>query len=139
MFGTERSAVSVVKRLLQRRKEATSLGFDKSFWSMLETRFLQCKHCLYRLLTSNIYAKIFSHICVNDLIATCLVRFHLNHMWVDTAVSILSLATDWSWTFARRRIIPPKQWRYIIFHVQEVSASLLDIYAALGCQRKKSS
>ena len=40
------------------------------------------------------------YICVNDFIAACLVLSHLNCMWVDTAVSILSLARDWSWTLA---------------------------------------
>ena len=63
MFGTEQSAVSVVKSLLQRKKEATSLGFDKYFWSMLETWLFQDRHCLDRL---SLYQHIFTYTVDDD-------------------------------------------------------------------------
>ena len=65
MFGTEQLAVSVVKRLLQQKKEATSLGFDKCFWSMLETWFFQDRHCLYRLSLYR-YQHIFTYTVDDD-------------------------------------------------------------------------
>ena len=68
---------------------------NKGQWIVRSDVFRQKKWCLYES-----HGLTIRSICVNDFIAACLVLFHLSRMWVDTAVSILPLAGDCSWTLA---------------------------------------